>query len=191
MKRCRLSFDEWKCISSKNLKVKYVDCGSYRGYVSRLDILEVSEPQIWKYDGYNMIVCANGYQWISYLPADDNYCITAMMDSKARILLWYVDMIAGQGIDKDGIPYFDDLYLDLIVYPDGNIVEDDRDELEYALKLGDITKTQFELANETCAKLLENELSDIEALIAFTRELPVYAELNETRERRWKNCQKN
>ena len=76
-------------------------------------------------------------------------------------------------------------------FDNGNIVEDDRDELEYALKLGDITKTQFELANETCAKLLGNELSDIEALTAFTRELPVYGELNETRERRWKSCQKN
>ena len=39
-------------------------------------------------------------------------------------------MIAKQGIDYDGVPYFDDLYLDLVVYPDGTIVVDDMDELE-------------------------------------------------------------
>lgn len=55
------------------------------------------------------------------------------MDEENEILLWYIDMIAGQGIDIDDIPYFDDLYLDLIVYPDGSIIEDDRDELEQLL----------------------------------------------------------
>ena len=38
-----------------------------------------------------------------------------------------------QGIDADGIPYFDDLYLDLVVYPGGTIIVDDMDELEEAL----------------------------------------------------------
>ena len=42
-------------------------------------------------------------------------------------------MIDTQGYDDDGVPYFYDLYLDLIVYPDGNIVTDDMDELQGAL----------------------------------------------------------
>lgn len=32
--------------------------------------------------------------------------------------------------DPNGVPYFNDLCLDLIVYPDGTIVVDDMDELE-------------------------------------------------------------
>ena len=46
-----------------------------------------------------------------------------MMNEEEEILLWYIDMIAAQGIDADGIPYFDDLYLDLVVYPDGTVTK--------------------------------------------------------------------
>ena len=51
----------------------------------------------------------------------------------------YIDMIAGQGKDVDGIAYIDDLYLDLVAYPDGTVLEDDMDELEEALRNGDIS----------------------------------------------------
>ena len=36
---------------------------------------------------------------------------TAMMDENEKVLLWYIDMIAKQGIDVDGVPYFDDLII--------------------------------------------------------------------------------
>lgn len=38
-------------------------------------------------------------KWLSILPKDDNYCITAMLNKNDEILLWYIDMIAGQGTD--------------------------------------------------------------------------------------------
>ena len=66
-----------------------------------------------------------------------------MMDENGKVLLWYIDMTAKQGIDVDGVPYFDDLYLDLVVYPDGTIIVDDMDELEEALSKKDITQEQF------------------------------------------------
>lgn len=84
-----------------------------------------------------------------------------MLNEDNEILLWYIDMIADRGIDIDGIPYFDDLYLDLVVYPDGTIVEDDRDELEEALFSKDITQEQFELALETSQKVQKGLLSDV------------------------------
>lgn len=43
----------------------------------------------------------------------------------------------------DGAPYFDDLYLDLVVYPDGTVIVDDMDELEEALLEKGITQEQF------------------------------------------------
>mgnify|MGYP003254487372 CR=1 FL=1 len=67
--------------------------------------------------------------------------------------LWYIDMIAGQGIDVHNVPYLDDLYL--IVYPDGTIIVDDMDELEEALVKGRITREQFSLAIETSNRIRE------------------------------------
>ena len=91
-----------------------------------------------------------------------------MMNANDDILVWYIDMIVEQGIDADGIPYFDDLYLDLVVYPDGTIKVDDMDELEDAVSKKDITEEQFELAIATSKKLQKGLLSDIKAFIDYT-----------------------
>ena len=91
-----------------------------------------------------------------------------MMNANDDILVWYIDMIAEQGIDVDGVPYFDDLYLDLVVYPNGMIKVDDMDELEDALSRNDITEEQFNLAISTSNKLKNGLLSDVKAFIDYT-----------------------
>jgi len=168
LKRSRLSYDEWKCIKSKKLKAKQVSTDFFKGYIGLLEIEEVSEKQIWKFTGEDITVCDNGLKWLSILPRNDFYCVTAMMNANNEILLWYIDMIADQGIDADGIPYFDDLYLDLVVYPDGTIIVDDMDELETALETKDITQEQFNLAISTCDKLKAGLLSNIDTFIGYT-----------------------
>lgn len=168
MKRCRLSYDEWKCIVSKELFGKRIESDVLKGYVGLIEIHEVSEPQIWKFNGEDIVVCDKGIKWVSVLPEDDWYCITAMLNEKEEIILWYIDMIAGQGVDGDGVPYFDDLYLDLVVYPDGTVIVDDRDELEEAFEKNIITQVQYRLALETCDKLREGLLKDIALFKEFT-----------------------
>lgn len=168
MKRSKLSYDEWKCIKSKKLSGKRVDTDSFQGYIGLIEIQEVSEKQIWKFNDEDIIVCDKGLKWLSILPQNDFYCITAMMNEKCEILLWYIDMIATQGMDADGIPYFHDLYLDLVVYPDGTVMVDDMDELEEALLSKDITQEQFDLAISTSKKLKEGLLSDMKTFTEFT-----------------------
>ena len=169
MKRSRLSYDEWKCILSKDMHGKRVNSELLDGYIGLIEIKEVSEAQIWKFNGEDVVVCDKGRKWLSILPRNDWYCITAMMDEEGNILLWYIDMIARQGIDVDGVPYFDDLYLDLVVYPDGTILVDDMDELKEALSKKDITQEQFNLAIDTSHRLQRGLLSDISSFIKYTR----------------------
>ena len=168
MKRSRLSYDEWKCIESKKLKGKQVNTDFFKGYIGILEIEKVTEKQIWKFNDEDITVCDNGLKWLSILPQNDFYCITAMMNANNDILLWYIDMIAEQGIDADGIPYFDDLYLDLVVYPDGTVLVDDMDELEEALSIKDISQEQFNLAISTSNKLKTGLLSNINFFIEYT-----------------------
>lgn len=169
MKRCRLSYDEWKCIISKDISGKRIHTDSFEGYVGLIQIYEVDKVQTWKFNGEDIVVCDRGRKWLSILPQNDFYCITAMMDEKSEILLWYIDMIEGQGTDPDDIPYFNDLYLDLVVYPDGTIVVDDMDELEDALSQKEITQEQFDLAIDTCNKLKSGMLHNIPQFIEFTQ----------------------
>ena len=168
MKRSRLSYDEWKCITSKELSGKQVCTDFFNGYIGLIQIKEVSEIQKWKFNSEEFVVCEQGFKWLSILPRDNFYCITAMMDEKNNIAVWYIDMIASQGIDVDGVPYFDDLYLDLVVYPNGKVMVDDMDELEEALRQGDITQEQFTLAINTAEDLKRGWLSDIDSFRADT-----------------------
>ncbi len=168
MKRSRLSYDEWKSITSKSLRGEKISSEFLTGYIGLLEIHAVEEPQIWRFNGEDIVVCDRGIKWLTILPGDDFYCITCMLNEQEEILLWYIDMIAGQGIDRDGIPYFDDLYLDLVVYPDGTIVEDDMDELVEALKQKDITEEQYQLALRTAERLRMSLLHDVPSFINFT-----------------------
>ena len=52
------------------------------------------------------------------------------MDRNDVPLLWYIDLIDGIGVDADGIPFYNDMFLDLLVSDSGQVVEDDRDEFQ-------------------------------------------------------------
>lgn len=64
-------------------------------------------------------------------------------------------MIDGQGTDEDGVCFYNDLFLDLIILDSGEIVEDDREELDMALAQGVISKEQYTRVNETALYLKE------------------------------------
>lgn len=107
-------------------------------------------------------------KWITILPKEKYYCITAVMNQEEAIIVWYIDIIESQHVE-DGIPYFYDLYLDLVVYPDGTIIVDDMDELEEAFNNGNISDQQFRLAIRTKEDLEKTQLTDINAFVRFTK----------------------
>ncbi len=170
MYKCRLVYDEWKSMKKKTRKGRQVHSSSFEGYVGLLTIEEVSKPQIWKYRDHSIKVLDNGYKWLSILPKEEHYCITVMMNEQYEVQVTYIDMIDEQGIDADGVPYFWDCYLDLIVYPDGNVIEDDRDELDEAFSKGEITKAQYNMAILTAEKLQKGLLKDYRDYLSFVKE---------------------
>lgn len=171
MYRCRITYDEWKCITKKERIGKDIDNADFSGYIGLLNIIEVAEPQIWKYNGEEITVCNNNYQWLTIMPKNDYYCITVMMNDEREIQVCYIDMIDEQGYDIDDVPFFYDLYLDLVVYPDGTIIEDDMDELEEAFNNGDISQQQFDLALSTSDKLKNGLLSDKDAFKTYIQKM--------------------
>ena len=160
MYKCRVGYDEWKSMIKKHREGTFENSSDFNGYVGLLSIEEVSQKQEWKYKDETITVCDNGYKWLTIMPKDDYYCITVMMDSDYKIQVSYIDMIDSQGIDEDGVPFFFDCYLDLVVYPDGYVKEDDRDELDEALQNGDISKEQYDRALQTAEKLRQTFFRD-------------------------------
>jgi predicted RNA-binding protein associated with RNAse of E/G family len=77
-----------------------------------------------------------------------------MFDDQERIVEWYIDTCRSQGITDQGVPWFDDLYLDVVVLKDGEVFLLDEDELEDALSRKHITTGDYDLANRTAKELL-------------------------------------
>lgn len=46
MYKCRLTYDEWKCILSKEQVGRRINSASFKGYIGLLAINKVQEPQI-------------------------------------------------------------------------------------------------------------------------------------------------
>ena len=160
MKRKRLDRDIWYDIAEKRYIQKRVDVHGFHGTVSVVYIDKAVNECVWQFPCGDVTVCADGMKWLEILPDKENYLITAMIKD-GEIVLWYIDMIAGAGFGKDGVAYYDDLYLDLVVTPDGYIKVDDMDELMDALADGDVTDTQVSLALYTKKKLERKVLCDI------------------------------
>lgn len=170
MKRKSFKQDEWKVITAKRYKQITMDDECFKGIAALLYIDEVITPQIWQYKGEDIVVCANGMKWLQLLSIEGTYVITAMINSQNEIELWYIDMIGGYGFDSDNILYMDDLYLDLIVFPDGTIKVDDMDELLEAFENNIITNTLYQMALDTSEKLQLGLLSDISKLTKLCRQ---------------------
>lgn len=169
MKRKRISYEDWLSATDKTLTVRRIREAFFDGYVGLVKINAVEKPQTWRFHGRDIVFCDSGLQWLSMLPEDGAYCIGALLNAKSEPVLWYIDMIADWGVDPDGVPWFDDLYLDLVVDPSGSMIVDDQNELEAALRQGDITQAQFGLALRTCEKLQSGFRQNISNLQALTK----------------------
>lgn len=150
IKHVRLTFDEWN--RSIRKKTIYLSEDEEQCY-ALINIDQVKEPQVWEVFNSRSVVANDGYKWLVTAPKNENYVITMYMDENDKPILWYIDMIDGQGVDEDGVNYYNDIFLDLLVSEKRQVVEDDRDELEKALVYGIINQKQYQQANVTAEKL--------------------------------------
>lgn len=158
IKRVRLTFDEWnKTVPKKEVNLFETE----EMYGAFINIIEVKKPQVWFCFDKKITVADNGYKWLVVLPKKDHYAITMYMDRNDVPLLWYIDLIDGIGVDANGIPFYNDMFLDLIVSDDGQVVEDDRDEFEKAYFDGIINNKQYQkvisVSEQLKQRILENQ----------------------------------
>jgi hypothetical protein len=81
-----------------------------------------------------------------------------MYDQEGDLKQYYFDIVKSVGVNDDGIPFFDDLYIDIdvVVLPDGELYILDEDELDEAYRNHAITIEEYEFAKSTTSKLVAN-----------------------------------
>ncbi len=92
------------------------------------------EPSCKEYDGKEICIASDGYMWVQYFINGKNFAITAMLDDRHNLVQYYIDVTKEYEIDDRGLPYFDDLYLDVVLLPSGKVYVLDEEELEDAYK---------------------------------------------------------
>jgi predicted RNA-binding protein associated with RNAse of E/G family len=168
MKRRYADNRQNKDILKRNIIVKKVNNKLLDGYITKLTLLSVSRS--WSVDIENRTILDKDYIWLGIYPKNKNYCITAMYDNNKVLKEWYFDIVLNNGIE-DGMPYEDDLYLDVVIVPDGRIHILDEDELLEARDNKLITDKEVELAYKTKDYILNKYGKNINNLLEITNQL--------------------
>lgn len=149
---------DWKRILERRYAQKYLESGDFTGNVTLLHTLKVTEPLFVSYGEKKLCIVDDGYMWLQQFPLKEKHSVTTMYDKCGNVLQWYIDICLENGMEN-GIPYMDDLYLDIVVLPSGEVIEKDADELEQAFFTGVIDKTLYDMAWDE-AERLSSQLND-------------------------------
>lgn len=151
IKHVRFTFDEWNRSILKKKMYQGEDENLRMGLIC---IEKVKEPQSWNAFGTKITVADDGYKWLIVFPVDENYVITMYLNRQNKPVIWYIDICDGNGTDDDGVYFYNDMFLDLIVSTTKAVDELDRDEMEQAYSEGLITDNQMDRANKTAERLM-------------------------------------
>ncbi|WP_054028787.1 DUF402 domain-containing protein [Bacillus sp. FJAT-28004] len=154
MKRKYGDLSHWRGILQKTYKQMYIEEVDFTGHVTLVIFNKVKEPISFKladHDDFNIV--ANGFMWLQYFPSNAHHTMTAVINEKREIVQWYFDITLANALTKEGVPYFDDLFLDVVVLPNKEIFILDEDELLNALNNEIISEDDYRLAKAELDRL--------------------------------------
>ena len=138
----------WNFVVTKNEEENYFLCIK--------QINKIDEPFVVELEGRSTTFIDNGYYIVEFTPLDKRYNGRAYLDKDKNLIEYYFDISGGNG-EEENIPYYDDMYLDLMYKPNlGNaLVIYDEDELEEALNQKSITKEDYDNAYKALYELMD------------------------------------
>ena len=142
------------------MDITIVELKELDAYLTLKEFREVTESYSNYINGELVKKIDNGYTLMEYTPLHENYNVRAYIDDKENILEYYFDITDGN-IIEDGVPYYDDLYLDVIYFLEiatkssTYISLDDINDLKDALQKREIDQEKYDFAFEVADKLMK------------------------------------
>lgn len=129
-------------------------------YVFAMKVKKIESPIITKRDEKNITILDNDYIYIQILPINKNYSLTMTYDNNGNFIEWYFDITSSNFLDERGMPFYEDMYLDIVLTKAKKTYILDKEELDEALQRKEITSEQYNFAIREAElvklKLLEN-----------------------------------
>lgn len=173
MKHKRAGRKDWHRAVTDQEKIIYIT----HGVIVDDQAGTVTKPLEVPFRNRSLRILESHYRWIHFAPFGKNCALTVQLDAQNVPQQIYVDICDGHGLDPDGVPFVNDLYLDVIavcdVLPSGRwyVTETeiiDQQELEDALREGQVNQAQYDLAwaeaRAVEASLLAQEFPPLEVV---------------------------
>lgn len=145
-------------------KVMSVNEKYFTGDIYFYDFIEVKEKIVIP---NGKCIMDNNYKWLEFYDYNSKVKLTAIYDENNEIIEWYFDIAREIGKEKD-VPYEDDLYLDVVVTPTGEVILLDEEELKNALNRMEITNKEYEDTYKEANQLMDRLSNKKEELQEFT-----------------------
>lgn len=143
----------WVRVLERAFKVRRLEDERFSGYVTRLDIGKVREPLFATAVGRRLCVADAGYTWLQHFPDGARYCVTTVLNPDGEVVQHYIDVADKLGVSDEDIPWWDDLYLDVLVVPGVGSEIVDEDDLEQGLIEGVVTEADAAQAHSEAKRL--------------------------------------
>jgi len=145
--------------------------GEDEAYIALITFLPGSKELRKELNGEQVCLAGPGYKWLMYLPINECWCITAFYSPDEKLLEWYFDITLGNFVDEAGMPCIDDIFLDLVVLPDGQTITLDADELQSALDKSEISAADYDHAYKVHDEIKNSKWSDVGFLTELSGKL--------------------
>lgn len=152
-----------------------IECDKFHGWAA-LNELTDGKYMYWDFfeKAGRVPVAGKGMCWLTLIPDGKKHSITAMFMENGDVSAWYIDVILSVAIDEDGVLAFMDQYLDVMLTTSGDVLVDDRDELDAAYQSGEFTQEQYEEALLEGHRIIEEWGKDIHATELICKEMLAY-----------------
>lgn len=135
----------WRRVKRSSYSEKIITHKETQCLIGLLSIHQVTEPLTVTIVEREICVVNTGFKWLTIMPKDTKYSITIMYDQNWCALQYYID-INFKHVLEPGHARRKDLYLDVLVLPDGAYELVDKDDLNHALSKGKVTREQYDFA---------------------------------------------
>ena len=171
MKRKELGRYGWRNILERNDFHCCWEKNCQQGEAALIHIIKAAKTGIGQFRGEPVVIYQDDYHWLQIAMADCHWWLTVMVDSQGKITQYYFDITLENQLLGSRDSWFTDMYLDIVMMPDGRLDLLDADELDEALGCGEITEEQHRLAYAWAQELMAELPAKLPKLKIFCEEM--------------------
>ncbi len=151
-------------VKKSEQKVIFANDDYFTGDIYFYDFIEVKDKIVIP---NGKCIMDNNYKWLEFYDYNSKIKLTAIYDENKQIIEWYFDIARRIG-KENNVPYEDDLYLDVVVTPTGEIILLDEDELQDAYDRLEVNKEDYNMAYHEANQLIKKLENNKDKLEQFT-----------------------